>query len=43
MIFVDPFDSTELDTVIDPHAGSEDIMLCEIQDSIFFTGGGIYI
>jgi len=44
MIFLDPYNSSELDTSIDPHSGSEDIMLCEIQDSTFFTGGGyIYI
>jgi len=40
MIFVDPYNIIELDTIIDPHAGSRDIVLAEVSDSILFTGGG---
>jgi len=43
MIFVDPYNIIELDTIIDPHAGSRDIVLAEVSDSILFTGGGIYL
>jgi len=43
MIFVDHENHSELDTTIDPHSGSENIVLCAIQDSIFFAGGSVYI
>jgi len=39
MTFVDLENHAELDTTIDPHSGSENIVLCAIQDSVFFTGG----
>ncbi|RKZ30419.1 hypothetical protein DRQ36_05640 [bacterium] len=42
-ILVDANDTTTIDTTIERHSGSEDVVAIVIDDSIFYYGGGVYM